>query len=519
MRPLPFLLPKKLIGALCGLLFFGLAIFPASAPAKVIAETSSAKFLRMTLAEAIATALEHNEDIKESYRRISAAEAAVMTAEGAYDVNVFNTSRYGRFDSLTTADYAPTAVTNAARGYLRTDTGFRQRIPTGGSLSTYYTYSHERMLGAFNQRRRADKNYLTVELAQSLLKGIGDKEARGAIQNAVLAVQDSEEGRSMVVSQVVLEVIRAYWMLEMAHNNLQVSKKTLGMAQEVLRREGVRFNQGISQGVDVDRAGMAVKQREYTMLQYERDVAVAQEHLLLLINYPGYSRGTVILPSSSPNKSMAPLPDEQQSFTTALSNRYELKQLAILLKQLDIEYDVNSNKLLPVLDVSGGYTTSNGNDHLRSAENFKDTSNKGSWFVGATFAFPLQNREARGARDRTSQIIRIAHERLSKTRRSVETEIRDALHNLVLAKHGIPVAQSAYEKARKTMNGEMERFEMGGVNNRDLLASHDALGREEINLHAAIVNYNVTLAEYNYACALLIEKCQIAVGHNSARMR
>lgn len=510
MNPLLPALSRTTAGICKGLLIFAIVLLPTAVEAKTV---------RLSLADAIAAALAHNEDIKESYRRISAAEASAMVAEGAYDLNVFSTAKYGRFTSLTQSDYPPANLSNAAKGYLRTDTGLRQRVPTGGSLSTYYTYSNERMLGAFNQRHRADKNYLTVEFAQSLLKGIGDKEFRGAISSALLAVQDSEEGRSLVISQISLEVIRAYWILEMTYSNLAVSKKVLGMAQEVLRRERVRFNEGISQGVDVDRADMAVKQREYTVLQYERDVAVAQERLQVLINHPEYTGATQIVPSSPPNTVVVPLPNEQKSYETALNSRYELKQLAILMKQLDIEYDINANKLLPTLDVNAGFTTSNGNDNLRAAENFKDTDDKGTWFVGATFSYPLQNREARGQRDRTSQLIRIAKDRLNKTQRAINAEIKEALHNLVLAREGIPVAKSAYEAARQTVSGEVKRFEMGGVNNRDLLASHDALGREEINYHTAIVNYNIAMAEYHYSCSQLLDRWQIVVGKNSAHMR
>lgn len=482
----------------------------------VVAQTQE---VRMSLATAIDTALAHNEDIQESFRRISASEASVMVAKGAYDLNVFNTSRYGRFNSLDEKDYSTTDLSNAAKSYFRTDTGLRQRVPTGGTLSAYYTSTNEQLLGVYGLRKQRDRNYVTVELAQSLLKGIGDKEARGAITNALLAVHDSEEGRNLVISQVVLEVIRAYWTLEVAQNNLAVGHKILGMAQEVLRREGVRFNQGISQGVDVDRARLAVKQREYAVLQYERDVAVAQERLVLLINYSGYAKGLSIKPSSPPSTTVAPLPDADKSFEVAINHRYELKQLAIMLQQLDIEYDVATNKLLPTLDVNAGLTSSNGNDTMRSAENFRDTDDQGSWFVGLTFSFPLQNREARGTRARTRQLILIAKDRVSKTARSVETEVKDALHNLVLARDGIPVAKSAYETAQQTVYGEVKRFEMGGVSNRDLLASHDTLGREEINHHTAIVNYNMALAEYQYACASLLDKCDVIVGKESARLR
>lgn len=477
---------------------------------------ASGTTVKLSLSQALSMALERNEDIQESFRRIPVAEASVMASKGEYDLNTFATARYGRFNSLSTSDYGPTDLTNAARSYGRLDTGLRQRVPTGGTLSAYYTYSNERRIGAFGQGRNFDKNYVTLEFAQSLLKGIGDKEVRGAIESAMLAVKDSEEGRSLVVSQVSLEVVRAYWILDMAQNNLAVSKEILQMAKEVLRREEVRLSQGISQGVDVDRALMAVKQREYTVLQYERDAAVAQERLALLLNYPNYSNRVKFVPVTTLKTVVEKLPDEQASFNLAMQNRYELKQLAILLQQLGIEYDVNTNKLLPVLDVNVGVTTSHGNDYLRSGENFKDTDEQGSWFAGLTVTFPLQNREARGNVRKTEQMIRIANDRIHKMGRNVQTEVRETLHNLVLARDGIVVAQKAYESAQQTVRGELKRFEMGGVNNRDLLASHDSLGKEKINYHMAVVNYNISVAEYNYACATLMDKYLIRVSKDKA---
>jgi outer membrane protein TolC len=63
------------------------------------------------------------------------------------------------------------------------------------------------------------------------------------------------------------------------------------------------------------------------------------------------------------------------------------------------------------------------------------------------------------------------------------------------------------------------RFELGSVNNRDLLSSQDALGREEITLYSAIVNYNIALAQYNYACSMLLEKCNINVTEHGASIQ
>jgi outer membrane protein TolC len=212
------------------------------------------------------------------------------------------------------------------------------------------------------------------------------------------------------------------------------------------------------------------------------------------------------------------LPEETAAREQALLNRHDLRQIRILLKQLNIEEDINSNKLLPSLDFTAGVTTSNGNDTLRGAENFRDSDARNSWFVGLNFAYPLQNREARGNLQRTGLLVRIAEDRFNKAKRSVETEIREALHNLTLARDGIPTAQSALNSARTTLTGELARFEMGGVNNRDLLSAQDALGQQESAYHLAVAEYNIALAEFHHAQASLLDHFHITVDKDTATM-
>ncbi|MDL2313882.1 TolC family protein [Desulfovibrio sp. OttesenSCG-928-C14] len=494
-----------------------LALFLLTSGTAFGASMSKGGEVPLTILDALNVALKHNEDIQESYGRVSAAEAGAMSAQGVYDATVFGNGRYGRWDSLQPDmwDFA----SDSTKTYGRLDVGIRQRIPTGATATVYFTHSDERRLSYPGKKTRQYKDYVTFELTQSLLRGIGDKEQRGAIESALLSVQDSEESRSLIISQVMLDLIRAYWNVEYCDNNIQVAKKSLSMAQEVLRRENVRFKQGLSQGVDVDRARVAVKQRQYSILQYERDLALAREQLMLLLNHPDFTSRTNIKTVSAPMSQVIELPDPEESMRAAVNNRHELKQMDILLKQLDIELDINTNKLLPTLDLSAGVTTSNGNDFVRSAENFKDTDEDWSWYVGVSVSFPLQNREARGAVKRTEQLLRIAKERVHKTIRVVETDVRDALHALYLAREGLPVVKSAYNSAVQTMNGEMKRFEMLQANNRDLLASQDSVAREEMSYYRALIDYNVALAAYHHSCGTLLDKYAVVIGPHKAMLR
>lgn len=476
---------------------------------------------QLTLEHALRSALANNESITESVHRVGAAEAAVTTARGPYDLTLFANERYSAYESLSPRAYNNAYNYNAAKSFRQREIGARQRVITGGTLSVYYTHSDERRFGINDEPDVRNKDYLTVEFVQSLLRGLGDMQEQGAIKNALLSVDNSLLERKIVISQVTLETIRAYWGLVLATESLAVSREIEAMAREVLRREKERLEMGLSRGVDVDRASLAVEQRRYTVLQHERDVAVARERLCLVTNLPAETTGKDFLPADklAEPKGVVIVPDTNEAKLLALEHRDELRQIEILLKQINVDYDVAKNSALPSLDLAVGFTTSNGNSYLRSAENFRDTDSRGSWYIGVSVSFPLENREARGTIQRQSRLRSIATEQLTQTFRRIAEEVQETLHNLALAKHGIPVAREALRSAQLTMDGEVERFEMGVVNNRDLLASHDALGREKISYYSALTNYQITLAEYAYATGELLEAHAIRVSNDSVEMQ
>lgn len=469
---------------------------------------------RLSLSKAIELALEHNPEVQESFEQVGAAESRVTKARGAYDLNLFSSAKYGQFNSLGVEDYP--YPNNAVRSSTTGEVGVRQRIPTGAMLSTYYTRIETDKLGVVGGASYQQYEYLTTELTQSLLKGFGDKEQQGAIEKALLSVDDSKEARRLVITSVVSRVLHEYWVLKLARYNVKVAQNTLEMAEELLRREKVRFAQGISQGVDVDRASSAREGRLATLQEYERDVRVMEERLLQLLNTWQEARQSGIEPATEPKKQVDGLPNVEDALVQAAATREELKQLAILLRQLGIEYDINTNKLLPSVDVSLQYRTSNGVDYLRGAEDFKDTDEQGSWFTGVSVSYPLQNREARGERDLTKKLMRVAEERVEKTKTGIVTEVRESMANLQLAERNIPVTFQAYEASLRTMKGEMERFEMSQSNNRDLLAAQDLLGRDDMLHYKSIIDYNLSLISFQAACGTLLDHYHVEIDGNHA---
>ncbi|MFI3272028.1 MAG: TolC family protein [Pseudomonadota bacterium] len=477
---------------------------------------AQAEIQKLTLIDALKMTLENNESIQESHEQIKASEGQLTSSKGQYDLTAFASHQYGAFNSLSASDY--TSENNAAESYSATEVGLRQRIPTGSMLSVYYTNQQSNNLGLAGGAAYTGYDFVTFELTQSLLKGIGDKEQQGLIEKAALSVKDSKEARRLKLTTVLSDVVREYWLLALAKRYLETSKEVLAMAEEVLRREKVRYGQGLSLGVDVDRAQTASEQRRLSVIEHERDIRIIEERLLLLLHAHDDFGHAEIVPVTAPKDIVAELPSLDASLNEAQASRSELKQMAFLLAQLGIDYNIAENNILPSLDLTLQYRTHNAVDFMQSAEDFNDTDAQGSWYGGITFSMPLQNREALGAKEYTSRMIRVAKNRLSLTQRTINTEVREAVIQLKVSKSAIPIAKRAMDASLVTMKGEMARFKEFQANNRDLLASQDALAANQMLYFKSIIDYNLTLLSYRVACGTFLENYQVIIDEDSARI-
>lgn len=492
---------------IAGLLFAFMATTVAEAATE---QAVNAKPL--SISQAITLALEHNQEIANANYQVSAAQAGVQGAEGHYDTTLFGSDKYAAYTHLTADDY-PVAM-NYAKDYNRADAGVRQRFNTGSVLSMYYTNERTGKISAPNYSDKPSHlDYVTFELTQSLLKGLGDKEGRGAIEKAKLAAQNSREGYVASTNQFVANLIQEYWVLCLAKQNVKAADSSYQMAKELLQRDKKRLASGLAQESDISRAEAAMLARQYTLDQYKRDVLVMEDRIKQLLNTPDLPQGEEvrIAPTDKPQSQAMGVPATKQAVDTALAQRSEIRQVKNMLTQAGIEIGIAENNTLPTLDLSLGYRVNGSTDELENADNYSRVKGKDGLEAGLSFSYPIQNNTAESALSQAQIQRQIANELVSKTEGAVRNDVLQALHNLDLAEAAIPTTRQAYEASQQTVKGELQRFELMQVSNRDLLAAQDTLTRDELTYNKAVVDYNIARAQYQAAIGALLNDYHVDV--------
>lgn len=200
-----------------------------------------------------------------------------------------------------------------------------------------------------------------------------------------------------------------------------------------------------------------------------------------------------LLPTDFPNQE----PKIQFSFddaiAAALSQRPELKRLALQSQQTETELAFQENQQNPALDfqVMGAKDIGYGKDKL----------NRDELYLGLNVDIPLQQRVAGGrAQVASANLQRLKWDRMGAENR-VEAEVKDLFSALEAAQKRVSLSRQQHQAAQQLEDGERTRFELGEttllfVNLREI-ATGDALlqaADAACNLFKSHADYQATLA-------------------------
>lgn len=200
-----------------------------------------------------------------------------------------------------------------------------------------------------------------------------------------------------------------------------------------------------------------------------------------------------LLPNDFPN----PLPKIQanvdDAIATAISQRPELKRLALQSQQTETELALQENQQNPAVDfqVMGAKDIGYGKDKL----------NRDELYLGLNVDIPLQQRVAGGrAQVASANLQRLKWDRMGAENR-VEAEVKDVLSALDAAQKRVTLSRQQHQAALQLEDGERTRFELGEttllfVNLREI-ATGDALlqaADAASSLFKAQADYQATLA-------------------------
>ena len=460
--------------------------------------------LRLSLREAILTALERNLDITVERLNPLIREAEVLEALGEFDTTAFLNSTVRREKSPPTvvfvagAPQRPASVTDT----FSLELGLSRRFSTGATAQV----SYQNVRTANPPAPGIQNAVLGLEVTQPLLQGAGRTVNLGDVRMARNSRRVSVYEFRQAAMDVIAQVEQAYWDLVFAYGNLEVRRRSLQLAQDLLESNRERVKAGVLAPAEIVRAQSSVASQQAAILDAELAVRDAEDALRQLINPPEVelAEDVAVVPTDQPRTDYEPV-DTKWAIYQALLHRPDFIARKADLENLGIELAVARNQLLPTLDLTVFYRT-------KGAGRSLDTSfDRYSSFLfddfGGTveFSVPLERRAARGAVTRVRLQRLQALFELKNAEDAIVVEVRRQLRRVRTRYQQIERFRRARQLARERLDAENAKLLLGTATTLDVLEAQRQLTGAERDELRATVDFNMALVELRRAMGTVLE--------------
>lgn len=416
----------------------------------------------LTLEQAVDIALRNNPGLRAADAQVDAAQAGVLRSASGFLPKVTISETFSRSDNplmvfgtklnqeiVSLSDFNPLAINNPE------------------PISNYNTRIAV-MQPVFN----AGKEYLGVK--QSKL-------ARDA------SLKERERARQ----ETVYNVIKAYYGLLLAKENLNVARKSLETSAENLKLAEARYKAGAVLQSDFLRARVQYAEVKEMVTRSENGVRLAKAALNFAMGVSQESDYDIngVLTEQRPDQGLDAL------IAVALSKRPDL--LAVELNRKNAETNVNQARTdyLPSLNVMAQVDW--------NSRDFAGDDAK-SWAVMAVLSWNIFDGLATKSKVRESIAISQKAKALEEQMQSgIQLQVRQAYFNVIASIDRIAASASAVQEAEEGFRIVQKRYQAGMTNFVDVLGAENALIRARTNALQALYDNNLAAAELRLATGTL----------------
>lgn len=400
---------------------------------------------RLTVADAIRTAVSGNPLLDAARRRALAARADIGSARADLFPQVDVQAQYTHESAPASIQIpgTPQTITVGVSDSTVTSINARQYIYTGGRLPALISQAE-------------------------------------ALYDAAVAQLGSAE------ADTALQVRQAFYNVLLAQANVTAQERNLSAAQSQLRDANTRFEAGVSARFDVLRAETQVSQAEQSLLEARNSVETAFVALNRAMGVPQSRRWTIVDPG------LAPLPAEPLPDLVAAARRGRGEVLAARAQAAAQEAGINIARAegLPTLSIAASY-------NIVSTQNPFQNS---GWIISATAALNLFNggrtrADVSAAQARTEE----ARANLEDVTQGVEQDVRQSYLNLVTSQRTMDTAETTLRQAEEAYDVATVRYQAGVGTATELADALAQLAQARANLNQARYNYNIVWARLQRA--------------------
>ncbi len=512
-----------------------LALVLAATPVLSQASTSQAsaqgKEISLTLDDAILKALKNNLNLAvQEYNPGIAGEA--ISAAREYFYPQFQLGAQASHD--VSPSYWFLQSSSILKDNLQTfNAAIVGQIPTGANYSLSLVGYRDKNNQAFQIINPRYGSTLRFDLTQPLLKNFGPKISMRAITLAENNYSISQSQLESTVMDTIYTVEEAYWGLVYSLEDYKVREQSLQLGRDLLSKNQKEVEVGQLAPIEILNAQATVAAREADMLAAKQAILRAQDVLKTIVNLQAEvpDRTAIIVPADKPGFEKRTV-SLDEALKIALERRPNLKAQKADIENKALNYSVARNQTLPQLDLQASYWSPGvSGDRLiylnddpflgvvigtvpgSISQSFKDAFNQlyKNWSVGLTLTLPLSSVLSRAEVAQTRLELEQTQTQLKALEQQITLEVSDAVRNIEINAQRYEAYKVARELSEKQLAAEEKKLSVGLSTNFFVLDAQDKLAAARTQELKALVDYNLSLVQYERATGTALQERHIAV--------
>ena len=442
-------------------------------------DLKKSKKMKLTLESAINRALKANRGIQDVMDQVEGANLTLVAADSEFELKIIPAGE--------------------ARVSDANDEGSSDTLGAGISLQKKFDVGTD--ISVTPQTRKTDEFYSTgvdAKLSQPLLRGFGREYNLSGVRSAEFGTRSAQRTLYMRQVSTVLLTINAVYDVIRQRELYRLNEESAQRLRVHAEAASAKNKIGMSNQIDVYRAGIQEKQAEENLIIAHEAYSAALDNLKILLSLPLEEEIEVEAPL---NYSLVRL-SNQAAVDAALKNRVLLDQAKDNIREAERLSRVAKHNIWPDFDVVLNYS------RFGSGENFGDSTgfNQDTWNVGLVTSTDLARTVERAAYDQSRLNVKVAHRNYNLLRDEVVREVNLNFRNLRSYENSITIQNEQIKQAKGQLELAQVKFKWGLANNFDVIDAETKLRSAQTNLLTAVINYIVGTNRLRGSMGTLVER-------------
>ncbi len=475
-------------------------------------QTAQGTGLPISMAQAVAMALDANLDLKAERLSLDVASHDIALARSAFLPLVQGTTSRGSSKSVP-FDFVQGSDDIISKS-LSVSGSVRQALPWyGGGYAVTWSGSRGTQDGGISSFNPRLGSRLRFDFTQPLLRDFKRDASRVGLEGAERrrVITDLQLQQRVFATEAAVKL--AYLSLVAAIEGKKVAEQNLDIVQQSLNQSKSRVAVGQSPQIEIIQAEAQVASTRESVIRASAFIASAEDNLRTLILDPNRPDFWQVRLVPTDTIQLAPRTvDLDEAIRTALANRIDLQVENRNMDITNLNLELNRNNTMPSLDINASYSAEGtAGTQFQFGQGFPppilsetrrtygsalgDTFGGAypTWSLGLSVTYPIGRTAAQAAYAQAQVQKRQQEIGIQQLQVFIVAQVRDAVRQVGNTFERVQAAQAAREASQQQLTAEERRNSVGLSTTLDLqIRQRDLASARTVELQA-MIDYNRAL--------------------------